>query len=151
MKVVHGDLLDLALQGQFDVIVHGANCQCTMNSGIARQIRERFPEAFYADQRTGVNASKLGSISAAGVLRSPFVFWVVNAYTQVSYGRTGVHVDYEAVRSAMQMVAGQFDGGRIGYPRIGAGLGGGDWNVISAIIDEELEGQDHTLVEYLES
>ena len=27
-----------------------------------------------------------------------------------------------------------------------AGLDGGDWGIISAIINEELEGEDHTLV-----
>ena len=39
-------------------------------------------------------------------------------------------------------------GKRIGYPRIGAGLAKGDWGVISNIIDVELGGEDHTLVEY---
>lgn len=42
MKVVRGDLLQLALDGAFDVIVHGANCQCVMGAGIARTIRELF-------------------------------------------------------------------------------------------------------------
>ena len=36
---------------------------------------------------------------------------------------------------------------RIGYPKIGAGLAGGDWTIISKIIDEELKDIDHTLVE----
>ena len=67
MKVVKGNIFDLAEQGEFDVVVHGCNCFCTMGKGIA-------------------------------------------------------------------------------YPKIGAGLAGGDWNTISAIIDEELEGEDHTLV-----
>ena len=31
---------------------------------------------------------------------------------------------------------------------IGAGLAGGDWSRISAIINKELEGEDHTLVLY---
>ena len=35
---------------------------------------------------------------------------------------------------------------RIGYPKIGAGLAGGDWSIIEKIIDEELQGTDHTLV-----
>jgi len=39
-------------------------------------------------------------------------------------------------------------GMRIGYPLIGAGLAGGDWTIISAIIDEELKGEDHALVIY---
>ena len=34
------------------------------------------------------------------------------------------------------------------YPLIGAGLTGGDWNIISKIIDEELIDVDHTLVLY---
>ena len=32
---------------------------------------------------------------------------------------------------------------------LGAGLGRGDWSIISDIIDNELKGEDHTLVEYL--
>jgi O-acetyl-ADP-ribose deacetylase (regulator of RNase III) len=39
-----------------------------------------------------------------------------------------------------------FAGKRIGYPKIGAGLAGGDWSIIEEIIDRELEGEDHTLV-----
>jgi hypothetical protein len=31
---------------------------------------------------------------------------------------------------------------------IGAGLGGGDWNIIYDIIKENLYGMDHTLVNY---
>ena len=39
-------------------------------------------------------------------------------------------------------------GKRIGLPRIGAGLAGGDWPTIRAIVDEELAGEDVTLVEF---
>jgi O-acetyl-ADP-ribose deacetylase (regulator of RNase III) len=52
VKVVRGDLLQLALDGAFDVIVHGANCQCVMGAGNARTIRERLPEAYEADLAT---------------------------------------------------------------------------------------------------
>jgi hypothetical protein len=31
---------------------------------------------------------------------------------------------------------------------IGCGLGGGDWNIVSKIIDDELKDLDHTLVVY---
>ena len=49
----------------------------------------------------------------------------------------------------MRAVKGDLAGRRIGYPRIGAGLAKGDWPTIAAIVDEELAGEDHTLVEYL--
>ncbi|MER8782100.1 hypothetical protein NKH60_12735 [Mesorhizobium sp. M1006] len=48
----------------------------------------------------------------------------------------------------MQAVKGKFAGKRIGYPKIGAGLAGGDWETIASIINDELAGEDHTLVEY---
>jgi O-acetyl-ADP-ribose deacetylase (regulator of RNase III) len=30
MKVIKGDLIQLAKDGKFDLIVHGCNCFCTM-------------------------------------------------------------------------------------------------------------------------
>jgi O-acetyl-ADP-ribose deacetylase (regulator of RNase III) len=35
MTIIPGDLLRLALDGRFDVIVHGCDCQCQMGKGIA--------------------------------------------------------------------------------------------------------------------
>jgi O-acetyl-ADP-ribose deacetylase (regulator of RNase III) len=39
---INGDLIKLALKGEFDVITHGCNCFCTMGSGIAPQMAEAF-------------------------------------------------------------------------------------------------------------
>ena len=48
-----GNLLDMAERGEFDIIVHGANCICVMGSGIAREIKARFPQAAQADLFSG--------------------------------------------------------------------------------------------------
>jgi O-acetyl-ADP-ribose deacetylase (regulator of RNase III) len=149
VNIVEGDLLKLATEGRFDVIVHGANCQCVMGAGIAKAIREAFPEAYEADLRTPKgDRSKLGTISFARVQCEGLPLWVVNAYTQLHYRGAGVRVDYDAVRSAMRQVKQQFGGKRIGYPKIGAGLARGNWERLARIIHEELEGEDHTLVEF---
>jgi len=149
MKRVKGNLLQLALQGDFQTIIHGCNCQCTMNNGIAKSIREIFPEAYEADCRTSKgDKRKLGSFSFAEVERNGRRLTIVNAYTQFGYGRTGVHVDYAAVQSCMVEICARFGGTRIAYPRIGAGLGGGDWHRIALLIERALEGQDHTLVTF---
>lgn len=149
MKAVRGDLLQLALAGEFDVIVHGCNCQCTMGAGIAKAIRATFPEAFEADLATEKgSAAKLGTISWAEVERGGQRLVVVNAYTQFHYRGRSPHVDYAAVASSMRAVKERFSGKRIGYPRIGAGLGGGDWERIAGIINAELREEDHTLVEF---
>jgi O-acetyl-ADP-ribose deacetylase (regulator of RNase III) len=150
MKVVHGDLLQLALAGQFDVIVHGCNCQCAMGKGIALSIKNQFPEAYDADLRTPKgDRSKLGTVSSAEIARPPARFTVVNAYTQFHYRGNGVLADYEAIRSAFRHIKRAYSGRHIGYPKIGAGLAGGDWPTVAAIIDAELAGEDHTLVEYV--
>lgn len=149
MKVTQGDLIKKAKQGEFDLIVHGCNCFCTMGAGIAKGIKSEFFEAFDADQATLKGSKeKLGTCSFAKIEREGINLIVVNAYTQFDYGGHGVKVDYDAIRSCMKWIKDNFEGKRIGFPKIGAGLAGGDWERISQIIDKELAGEDVTLVEY---
>lgn len=147
MKIVEGDLIKMALGGEFDLIVHGCNCFCTMGAGIAKTIREYFPEAYEADMNTVKGAKeKLGSITSVIVIRNNNNITVVNGYTQYSPSGTGILVDYEAVTSVFREIKQTYSGYRIGYPMIGAGLAKGDWQVISGLISEQLSGEDHTLV-----
>ena len=202
MKVVQGDLLELAMDGEFDVIVHGCNCFCQMGAGIARTIRHNVPQAYIQDIQTiKGDRSKLGTYtvsvvdvterrrkkrtSPAAATGSGFgshrgggdradgsgsddrankdgdedggdnnsihhSFLIVNAYTQYHW-KTGpgiVNANYDAIRQVFSLIATDFKGRRIGYPKIGAGLAGGDWKIITKIIDNELRGEDHTLVEF---
>ncbi|MCP4114680.1 MAG: phosphatase [Desulfobacteraceae bacterium] len=149
MKTVNGDLIKLAMDGEFDVIIHGCNCFCTMGAGIAKTVKTQFPEAYEADLATKEgDRSKLGSFSHAEVVRDGHAVTIVNAYTQFHYSGPGVIVDYGAIRAVFERIKSRFSGKRIGYPLIGAGLAGGDWRVISGIIDEALGGEDHTLVKF---
>lgn len=151
MKVVTGNLIDMARQGNFSIIVHGCNCFHTMGGGIALQLRQLYPEVAEADRASVRGArEKLGTLTSA---HTSDRFMVVNAYTQYHYGEDpdvvdGVLVDYDAVRTAFRMVK-KIHGGRgvrFGIPKIGAGLARGDWNVLEKIIDEEMAGEDLTLV-----
>ena len=147
MKCIEGDLLKLANQGHFDVIIHGCNCFCTMGAGIAKAIRDQYPAAYEADLATEKGSrDKLGTYSSAEVSIGDRRLTVVNAYTQFNYRGPGIKADYDAIRQVFREIKDDFAGGRIGYPMLGAGLAGGDWNTISSIIDEELVGEDHTLV-----
>ena len=149
MKIVKGDLIKLALDGMFDVIVHGCNCYCVMGAGVAKAIKKVFPEAYKADcESIKGDRDKLGSITFATINRGGVVIIVVNGYTQYHWRGKGELVDYDAIRLVMQEVKSMFTGKRIGYPKIGAGLAKGDWKIISELIDKELFGEDHTLVEY---
>ena len=143
------DLLHLALTNHFDVIIHGCNCQCIMGKGIALSIKNQFAEAYAADCATPkADPAKLGTISTAEIHRPPARFTVVNAYTQFHYRGDGPLADYDAIRRAFRQIRHQFPGRRIGYPKIGAGMAKGDWPTIAKIIEEELAGENHALVEY---
>lgn len=142
MKYVDGDLIQLAKDGKFDVIGHGCNCFLNMGAGIAKSIRAAFPEAYSADWTTRKgDHKKLGTAS--------FVDYgdlvVLNLYTQFDYG-PGLRANYEAIRSCMKWIKKRYTGKRIGLPLIGAGLAGGDWNIISKIIEDELGDEDITIV-----
>ena len=149
MRIISGDLIHLAKNGEFDLIVHGCNCFCTMGAGIAKGIKAAFPAAFEGDLATARgDRAKLGTCSIATIQRNGTPLVVVNAYTQFDYRGSGPKVDYEAVRSCFRWIKQQHSGKKIGLPKIGAGLAGGDWARIAAIVEEELAGEDVTLVEF---
>jgi O-acetyl-ADP-ribose deacetylase (regulator of RNase III) len=150
VKTIQGDLLVLAEAGVFEVIAHGCNCFCTMGGGIARGVRAKFPAAYEADCATPQgDRSKLGTCTFAECPTAAGSVVVVNAYTQFDYSGRGVKVDYGAVRSCMAWIRTHYAGKSIGLPKIGAGLAGGDWSRIEAIIREELAGEDVTIVEFV--
>jgi len=139
LNYVKGDLI--RDRKDFDIIIHGCNCFCMMGAGIAAQVARVIPEAYEVDKKTEKgDGSKLGGYSA--VLVDDVT--IINAYTQY---HGGANYDYSAIRSAMRKIAEDFDKGQIvGLPKIGAGIAGGDWNVIESIIAEELKDFDVTVV-----
>jgi O-acetyl-ADP-ribose deacetylase (regulator of RNase III) len=160
MNIVKGDLIKMAKNGEFDVIAHGCNCFNTMGGGIAKTIKAEFPEAYQVDcdTRKG-DYRKLGTISYVSGLQSlqgtaAYKLTVVNSYTQFKHWKDKDDdpmeplIDYDALRKAFKEIKKQFGGQNLkfGIPQIGAGLALGDWNVIAKIIDEEMEGENVTLV-----
>lgn len=148
LRLLEGDLIKLARAGHFDAIAHGCNCFCTMGAGIARAIREAWPETYAADCRTRRgDAGKLGSYTSARVaIEGARALTVINAYTQYRYGRGGPHVDHAAIASVFKRLNADFAGARIGLPKIGAGLAGGDWERIAAIIEANSSALELTVV-----
>lgn len=150
METVKGDLIQLALNGKFDVIAHGCNCFSTQKSGIAKQMAEVFFTNEFpmeVDSRA-FPINKLGCIDwDTHVVEDNFLS-VVNCYTQYQYGTDKAHADYEAIALCMRKINILFRGKHIGLPMIGAGLAGGDWTRISAIINQELKDMKVTIVEY---
>ena len=143
-KVVEGNLLLKAEAGEFDAIVHGCNCFCSMGGGIALAIAKKWPEVVAADNTTiRGDITKLGKYTQATVEQGKLT--IVNLYTQFGFDKK-INTEYDAIRDGFALIKQEFTGKRIGIPMIGAGIGGGDWNVIKELIGNALAGEDVTLV-----
>lgn len=138
---VKGDLLN----SNCDYICHQVNCQGVMGAGIAKQIRERWPEVYeyyiktYEDYTWGGRPKLLGTIDLARIEGT--TRYVVNMFTQDTCGYDGVrYTSYDAFANALNEMMDVIPlSATIGFPKnIGCGLGGGNWKVISALIEEML-------------
>ena len=120
-------------------IVHGCNARGVMGSGVALQIKNKWPSV-YQDYRQAFQEQGLRLGDVQPVVVSPeLVVW--NAITQKTYG-SGPHryVDYEAIARCFEKINTLVSDypdveQKIHIPKIGAGLAGGDWPAIAAIID----------------
>lgn len=147
MKTIQGDLIKLAKEGYFDVIVHGCNCMCKMGAGIAKQIKKNFPEAYEADRVTEKGLKeKLGTCSVANCKIETGHLIVVNAYTQFDYRGRGEKINYNALEKCIRWILNKYSGMKVGMPRIGTGLGGGDWEKIEKTIKDADTNENVTVV-----
>lgn len=131
-----GNLLDVA-RGH---IVHGCNAQGVMGAGVALAVKNKYPGA-YEDYRFAYENSglALGTVYPS-IASKDLIIW--NAITQDGYGRDGRNCSYDAIETcfsdiniAVKEMEGEIDA-EIHIPMIGAGLGGGNWNIIKTIIEE---------------
>lgn len=145
MNETVGDLLHV----KRGILVHGCNAQGMMGSGVAKAVRDTYPEAYAAYRRAYAEGRlTLGTVIWARIpQKEPLA--IANAITQEFYGRdpSRRYVDYDAVRQAFTRIGevARTHHLPVHYPKIGAGLGNGDWSVISQIIDDTLAGVEHTL------
>ena len=133
IEYIKGDLL----QTEVNHIIHGCNSRGVMGSGVAKILREKYPQA-YKDYIFKYNnyGLELGSIIVSVQDDGKVIH---NAITQKDYGRDSsrVYVSYWAIAEAFRKINSQGIK-EIALPKIGAGLANGDWNVISAIIENTL-------------
>ena len=138
-----GDLFDAFRAGDIEALGHQANCQNTMNSGFAKQLKELYPEAYEADCQTiKGDTAKLGSLSWVIVdVPGHAPGLIFNLYGQFYYGREPgvVYTDLLALDSAMEQMRLFLDAAgvtHVGFPRLGCGLGGAKWEDVELLIEQ---------------
>lgn len=128
------------LESDVNIICQQVNHQGVMGAGLAKQIKDKYPEVMnsYLDicklpfeiiRRNGVIA--WSTINVDKVIASIF--------GQEYYGTDRRHTDYFAISRGLETVRlyAESKSYAVAIPHgMGAGLGGGEWNVISAIIHD---------------
>jgi O-acetyl-ADP-ribose deacetylase (regulator of RNase III) len=125
------------------VVVHGVNAQGVMGAGVALMVRSTYPKAYteYVTHCVEFKDKKeelLGTIQVVECEDKNKV--IINAFTQLDFGVSRQQVDYDALRlcfRAINTYAKENGVTEIVMPKIGSGLGGGSWDIIKAIIEEE--------------
>ena len=130
----NGNLLDV----KEGVIIHGCNSKGVMGSGVALGIKRKYPEC-YNDYKHYCSNEPVALGLISWYKHNDFL-WIANAITQETYGRDSNkrYVNYAAICSAFRQAINFCisQGVSLNFPMIGAGLGGGDWVVISMLIQD---------------
>lgn len=136
-----GNLLDVTA----GVIIHGCNSHGVMGSGVALAVKNKYPGAYelYREQciESKDDPALLGSVIVYEVNEK---LMVANMITQKDFGTHKRQVNYGAVASGFRILTEYFKNldEEFHFPKIGAGLGGGDWEVISEIIEHVCPGNN---------
>ena len=165
---IQGNLLDFPTHCKTDpdkyigisAIAHSCNTRNIMGAGIAKQIKNRYPQAYEADtkafnteyDKNGQYVHWLGKFSKAEI-NSKFLpndkGYIYNMYNQANIGG-GRQVHYEKFWQALKRVEQdlyeinvakhEYDGSPppvLGLPYgISCGLAGGNWGIIKAMIED---------------
>ncbi len=146
VNYVTGDLF----QASESIIGHQVNCQAVMGSGVAKQMKQLYPEVFseyvrFCNQNKG---SLLGSCQIVELNHGTNKY-VAHLFGQQTFGRDGrKYTNDDALRNALTQLyefakANQCS---VALPyKIGCDRGGGDWNVILEMIQDIFTDVDVTL------
>lgn len=134
-----------------DAFIHQANCFNTMGSGVAKEVRETYPEVYDADCRTiKGDTNKLGTFSFAKTKDGKIGY---NLYSQFNYGYDGkLYTNYGAMRHGLEKIREHIKtnlklNSKVGIPcRMGCARGGGDWNEVMNIIKDVFEKEPIKIV-----
>jgi O-acetyl-ADP-ribose deacetylase (regulator of RNase III) len=127
-----GDICDASFN-----IAHGVNCSNRMGAGVAKALYQKWPKVKadyhkYCMEKAEMTHFVLGDVNISQQADGKRIY---NCFTQEYFGADGrKYVSYDAIESIFRKLMLLEDS--IAIPKIGCGLAGGDWNIVSTIINE---------------
>jgi O-acetyl-ADP-ribose deacetylase (regulator of RNase III) len=128
-------------------IIHGCNAQGKMGSGVAKALMDRYPavkEHYLENHAKHAEAGKrfLGTMHIGHTDTKRVIY---NLITQEFYGYDGkLYASYEAIEQCMRALDNSMrcikeakgTTPHVAMPLLGCGLAGGDWSVVSEIVQK---------------
>lgn len=145
IKIIEGDLFN----SNAKIICHQVNCQGKMGSGVALQVKNKYPDVYehyrtYCEEFQDCKEFLLGSVQLTPINESKTQY-IANLFAQNDYGYDGKqYTSIEALQSCFYSIKntlgikyGIFHNAKIAMPyKIGCVRGGADWSVVYKMIDE---------------
>lgn len=137
---------------------HVTNCMGVFGSGVALQVKQKYPKAYddYIEfaQKTPAQ-QRLGQVNFSAQ-QNKGIMYIANMHAQFNYGYGQRHLNYESFYKCLEQIrdfcakSSGVSGLRqygIGFPyRIGSDRAGGDWEIVSKMIERIFFECDYPVV-----
>ena len=147
-----------------DIICHQVNCQGVMGSGVAKQVKERYPVVYDEYMKWCNERAPKDLLGCTQFVRLVPVWQevpegefmgVMNIFGQLDYGYNGkCYTDYDALKHSFTNI-NTFCKDFFSYAPIlafpykfGCARGGGDWNIVYKMIEEVFQDCVVLICEY---
>ena len=144
VKIISGNLLD----AKEDIICHQVNCQGVMGSGVAKAIREKWPEVYLAYKTACYNQGSMSLLGHVCYAENGNQQVIANMFAQNLYGYDGNrYTSYDAFYKCLENIRVTMpDHLSIAFPyKVGSDRGGASWNIIYAMICDVLGDREVTI------
>lgn len=141
LEFVKGDIFDVSA----DIRVNTVNCVGVMGAGVALAFKQRYPDMFKDYQRD----CKGGRVTPGTmhVWKSLTGDWIINFPTKRDWREPSRYEDIDAGLDDLRGYLDAVGPVTIALPALGCGHGGLDWDRVSRMITDKLDGVDaHVLV-----
>jgi len=136
-KTIYKDILSI----KSGIVCHQVNCKGIMGKGLALDIKNKYPSVHTAYLNRCISHDSkdlLGHVLLSFIPETSLI--IASLFGQENYGSDGkLYTDYKALEKCLEFLARYFSKMNVYIPyKIGCGLGGGDWKIVSKIISDIL-------------